>query len=278
DLVIEAVFEKLSVKRQVFDALGRVCRADAVLATNTSYLDPRDIAEGLPHPGRFIGLHFFSPANIMKLLEIVPTPETDAATLATGFALARLLGKVPVRAGICEGFIGNRILKRYRAEAEALVRQGVAIADVDAAMRAFGFAMGPFEAQDLGGLDIAFLQREGARAAGRDVPEMLGDILVRAGRKGQKTGGGWYDYKAGDRRPLPSQDVAQLLRDQIKPGTALDAATIADRLVGAMAREGEAILAEGVAEKASEIDLVEIHGYGFPRWRGGPMFCTSAGG
>ena len=277
DLVIEAVFEELSVKRQVFDALGRVCRTDAVLATNTSYLDPRDIAEGLPHPDRFIGLHFFSPANVMKLLEIVPTPETDAATLATGFALARLLGKVPVRAGICEGFIGNRILKRYRAEAEALVRQGVAIADVDAAMRAFGFAMGPFEAQDLGGLDIAFLQREGARAAARDVPEMLGDILVRAGRKGQKTGGGWYDYEAGDRRPLPSQDVAQLLRDRIKPGAALDAATIADRLVGAMAREGEAILAEGVAERASDIDLVEIHGYGFPRWRGGPMFCTSAG-
>ncbi|MDI6835155.1 MAG: 3-hydroxyacyl-CoA dehydrogenase NAD-binding domain-containing protein [Rhizobiaceae bacterium] len=278
DLVIEAVFEELSVKRQVFAELGRVCRADAVLATNTSYLDPRDIAEDLPHPGRFIGLHFFSPANIMKLLEIVPTPETDAATLATGFALARLLGKVPVRAGICEGFIGNRILKRYRAEAEALVRQGVSIADVDAAMRAFGFAMGPFEAQDLGGLDIAFLQREGARAAGRDVPETLGDILVRAGRKGQKTGGGWYDYEAGDRRPLPSQDVDQLLRDQIKPGAALDAAAIADRLVGAMAREGEAILAEGIAERPSDIDLTEIHGYGFPRWRGGPMFFTLAGG
>ncbi|RYC27819.1 3-hydroxyacyl-CoA dehydrogenase NAD-binding domain-containing protein [Ciceribacter ferrooxidans] len=277
DLVIEAVFEELSVKRQVFDELGRVCRADAVLATNTSYLDPRSIAEGLPRPGRFIGLHFFSPANIMKLLEIVPTPETDAATLATGFALARLLGKVPVRAGICEGFIGNRILKHYRAEAEALVRQGVAIRDVDAAMRAFGFAMGPFEAQDLGGLDIAFLQREGARAAGLDVSETLGDILVRAGRKGQKTGGGWYDYEAGDRRPLPSQDVDQLLRDHIKPGSALDAAAIADRLVGAMAREGEAILAEGTAERPSDIDLVEIHGYGFPRWRGGPMFCTSAG-
>lgn len=277
DLVIEAVFEELSVKRQVFEQLGRICRADAVLATNTSYLDPRSIAEDLPNPGRFIGLHFFSPANVMTLLEIVPTPKTTDTTLATGFALARMLGKVPVRAGICEGFIGNRILKRYRVEAETLVRQGVAIAAVDAAMRGYGFAMGPFEAQDLGGLDIAFLQREGARAAGQDVPETLGDILVRAGRKGQKTGGGWYDYKAGERRPLPSDEVTRLLGARIEPGPALDAEAIADRLVGAMAREGEAILAEGIAEKASDIDLVEIHGYGFPRWRGGPMFGTSAG-
>ncbi|GEO86670.1 MULTISPECIES: 3-hydroxyacyl-CoA dehydrogenase NAD-binding domain-containing protein [Alphaproteobacteria] len=274
DLVIEAVFEELSVKRQVFAQLGRVCRPDAVLATNTSYLDPRAIAEGLPNPERFIGLHFFSPANIMKLLEIVPVPQTADATLATGFALGRMLGKVPVRAGICEGFIGNRILKRYRAEAEALVRQGVAIAAVDVAMRGYGFAMGPFEAQDLGGLDIAFLQREGARAAGQDVPETLGDILVRAGRKGQKTAGGWYDYKAGDRRPLASKEVTRLLAAQIQHGPILDGEAIADRLVGAMAREGEAILAEGIAEKASDIDLVEIHGYGFPRWRGGPMFAT----
>ena len=141
---------------------------------------------------------------MMKLLEIVPVPETSDRTLATGFAMARLLKKIPVRAGICEGFIGNRILKRYRAAAEALVRQGVAIADIDAAMRGYGFAMGPFQAQDLGGLDIAHLQREGARAAGQDVPETLGDILVRAGRKGQKTGGGWYDYQPGDRSPRPS--------------------------------------------------------------------------
>ena len=277
DLVIEAVFEELSVKRQVFARLGRVCRPDAVLATNTSYLDPRAIAEGLPNPARFIGLHFFSPANVMKLLEIVPAPQTSDTTLATGFALARMLGKVPVRAGICEGFIGNRILKRYRAEAEAMVRQGVAVSAVDAAMRGYGFAMGPFEAQDLGGLDIAFLQREGARAAGQDVPETLGDVLVRADRKGQKTGGGWYDYKAGDRRPLPSEEVARLLAPLIQPSPALDAEAIADDLVAAMAREGEAILAEGIAEKASDIDLVEIHGYGFPRWRGGPMFHAERG-
>jgi len=229
----------------------------------------------LPAPERFIGLHFFSPANVMKLLEIIPVPETSARTLATGFALARLLGKVPVQSGICEGFIGNRILKRYRAAAEALVRQGVDIAEIDAAMRGYGFAMGPFEAQDLGGLDIAFLQREGARSAGQNVPETLGDVLVRAGRKGQKTGGGWYDYAPGDRKPRVSEVVAHLLAGQITNGPPMTRAEIARTLVGEMAGEGQAILDEGIAGKPADIDLVEILGYGFPRWRGGPMFAVA---
>jgi len=276
DLVIEAVFEEISVKRAVFAELARVCRADAVLATNTSYLDPRLIASGLPNVDRFIGLHFFSPANIMKLLEIVPVPETSAETLATGFSLARLLNKIPVQAGICEGFIGNRILKRYRAAGEGLVRRGVAIAEIDAAMRGYGFAMGPFEAQDLGGLDIAFLQREGARASGQDLPETLGDILVRAGRKGQKTGGGWYDYAPGERKPLASQEVASLLSAQIAVASPMNGNDIAEYLVAEMAAEGREILSEGMAKSAGDIDLVEIHGYGFPRWRGGPMFATAA--
>lgn len=271
DLVIEAVFEEIGVKRNVFAQLGKVCRPDAVLATNTSYLDPTSIAEGLPNPERFIGLHFFSPANIMKLLEIVPTQATDPTILATAFALAKRLRKVPVQAGICEGFIGNRILKRYRAAAEDLLRQGAALAEVDAAMREFGFAMGPFEAQDLGGLDIAYLQREGARALGQTVPQSLADILVSAGRKGQKTKGGWYDYRPGDRAPKPSTMVAELLAPHITTGTALNRPEIAARLVAEMAEEGAAILAEGIAQQAADIDLVEIHGYGFPRWRGGPM-------
>jgi 3-hydroxyacyl-CoA dehydrogenase len=274
DVVIEAVFEELSVKRAVFAALGAACRPDAILATNTSYLDPRAIAEGLPNRGRFIGLHFFSPANVMKLLEIVPTAETSAETLATGFALAAKLQKIPVQAGICDGFIGNRILKRYRAAAEDLVRRGAAIAEIDAAMRGFGFAMGPFEAQDLGGLDIAFLQREGARGRGEIVPETLGDLLVRAGRKGQKTGGGWYDYTPGDRTPRPSPAVAALLAPHVRAGEV--PADIADHLVAEMAAEGEAILAEGIAAGPADIDLVEIHGYGFPRRKGGPMFYTAA--
>jgi 3-hydroxyacyl-CoA dehydrogenase len=153
----------------------------------------------------------------------------------------------------------------------------VPVAGIDAAMRGYGFAMGPFEAQDLGGLDIAYLQREGARAAGREVPQTLGDILVQAGRKGQKTGGGWYDYAGGDRRPLPSPAVAALLAPHVlapaAPAPAPD--DIAGHLVAAMAAEGRAILEEGVALAASDIDLVEIHGYGFPRWRGGPMFATA---
>jgi len=272
DLVIEAVFEEISVKRAVFAQLGAVCRPDAVLATNTSYLDPRDIAAGLPTPERFIGLHFFSPAHVMKLLEIVPTPDTAPEVLSTGFALAKRLGKMPVQAGICDGFIGNRILKHYRAAAEDLVRAGVPIAEIDAAMRGFGMAMGPFQAQDLGGLDIAFLQREGARARGENVPPTLSDILVRAGRKGQKSGGGWYDYTPGDRTPQPSDAVADLLAGEIQPGPAMDRNAIARRLVAEMAEEAASILAEGVATQPSDIDLVKIHGYGFPRWRGGPMF------
>ncbi len=272
DLVIEAVFEDLGVKQEVFARLGRVCRSDAILATNTSYLDPRLIAQGLVHPDRFLGLHFFSPAHVMKLLEIVPTPATRPEVLAAAFALATRLGKIPVRAGICEGFIGNRILKHYRRAAEDLLRSGVPYHAIDAAMRAFGFAMGPFEAQDLAGLDISFSHREAARARGQIIPEGPGDVLVRAGRKGQKTGGGWYDYKPGDRTAHPSGETARLLAPMLAAERDMPPGEIADRLIAVMAKEGQNILDEGIAESASDIDLVEVHGYGFPRWKGGPMF------
>ena len=272
DMVIEAVFEELGVKRAVFAELGRVCRPDAILATNTSYIDPRLIADGLPGPERFLGLHFFSPAQVMKLLEIVPTPDTAPEVLATGYDLARRLGKVPVRSGICDGFIGNRILRRYRAEAEVLVRGGIGIAAVDAAMRAFGFAMGPFEMQDMAGLDIAFLYREAARSRGDAMPDMPGDLLVRAGRKGQKTGSGWYDYAAGDRRPKPSAEAERIIAPLVGAKTEMAGEAIVSRMMAAMAQEGHAILAEGIAASAADIDLVEVHGYGFPRRRGGPMF------
>ena len=274
DLVIEAVFEDVAIKREVFASLGRICRADAILATNTSYIDPRQIAEGLPDPGRFIGLHFFSPAQVMKLLEIVPTPETRPDVVATSFELARRLGKLPVRSGICDGFIGNRILRRYRAEAEALLRDGVAPAAVDAAMRGFGYAMGPFEMQDMAGLDISFLHREAARARGEQIAETPGDLLVRAGRKGQKSGGGWYDYAPGERTPVPSQEAARIIAPLVGAPIEIAADRIVSRLIAAMASEGQAILDEGIAASPADIDLVEVHGYGFPRKRGGPMFLT----
>jgi len=195
--------------------------------------------------------------------------------ISCAIQLAKRLNKIPVNAGICEGFIGNRILKRYRSAAEALVKSGVAIAEIDQAMRDFGMAMGPFEKQDLGGLDIAWFQREHARAAGQIIPETLGDRLVNAGRKGQKTSGGWYDYAEGSRQPLPSATVSQLIGEVIADKRELDRLTIAGRLVAEMAEEGAIILSEGIAQRAADIDLVKIHGYGFPRWLGGPMFYIS---
>ena len=282
DLVIEAVFEDLAVKRDVFARLGAACRPDAILATNTSYLDPRAIAEGLPNLARFIGLHFFSPAQVMKLLEIVPIPETAPDVLATGFALARSLSKIPVRAGICDGFIGNRILKVMRAQAERLLLAGATPSDVDAAMRGFGLAMGPFEVQDLGGLDIAGFQRKAARERGETPFAPVADRLCAVGRYGQKTKGGWYDYVEGDRKPHLSPVTAGFIAEAAaEAGTAKRAFTpaeAADCVLLPMVNEGAKILEERIALRPSDIDLVEIHGYGFPRRSGGPMHWAEARG
>ncbi|RFC68917.1 MULTISPECIES: 3-hydroxyacyl-CoA dehydrogenase NAD-binding domain-containing protein [Mesorhizobium] len=275
DLVIEAVYEDLAVKQAAFAEIARVCRPDAILATNTSYTDPRQISEGIADTSRFVGMHFFSPAHVMKLLEIVPLPETKPDVLSTAFALARKLEKLPVRSGICDGFIGNRILRRYIAEAIALLADGVSISAIDAAMREFGFAMGPFEMQDMAGLDISYMRREAARANGQDIPEMPGDLLVRAGRKGQKTGGGWYDYAVGDRTPRPSDEALRVIAPMLGTPRDMNSREISARLVSTMADEGKSILSEGIASGPEQIDLVEVHGYGFPRWRGGPMFMAS---
>ncbi len=278
DLVVEAVFEDLEVKRAVFARLGAACRPDAILATNTSYLDPRLIAEGLPNPERFIGLHFFSPAHVMKLLEIIPIPQTAPDVLATGFGLARRLGKIPVRAGICDGFIGNRILRTLRAQAERLLLAGASPREVDAAMRAFGMPMGPFEAQDLGGLDIAAFQRRAARQRGEPVFAPVADRLCEAGRLGQKTQGGWYDYQPGDRKPIDSPAVAAAIAEArsaaggLPPARRWSEEALADAIVLPMINEAAAILQEGIALRAADVDLVEVHGYGFPRWRGG-LLC-----
>lgn len=273
DLVIEAVFEDLAVKKAVFARLSAVCRPDAILATNTSYLDPAQIGEDIAGPERFLGLHFFSPAHVMKLLEIVPTEATAPDALATGFVLARLLAKIPVRAGICDGFIGNRILKVTRAQAERLLLSGATPAAIDAAMRAFGLPMGPFEAQDLGGLDIAAFQRKAARARGETPFAPVADRLCAMGRFGQKAGAGWYDYADGGRTPSPSPVVEQVVAELGSGGKPRhwDEASIADAIILPMANEGAAILKDRIALRSADIDLVKIHGYGFPRWRGGPM-------
>jgi len=280
DLVIEAVFEDLAVKRAVFEKLSAVCRPDAVLATNTSYLDPGLISEGVARPERFLGLHFFSPAHVMKLLEIVPTEATAPEVLATGFSLARLLGKIPVRAGICDGFIGNRVLKATRAQAERLLLSGATPSAVDTAMRAFGLSMGPFEAQDLGGLDIAAFQRKAARERGETPYAPVADRLCAIQRFGQKSGGGWYDYVPGDRAPKLSEAVAAIIAEEAagQPQRTWDEASITDAIILPMVNEATRILGERVALRSADIDLVKIHGYGFPRWRGGPMHYAEARG
>ncbi len=282
DLVIEAVFEDMAVKRSVFARLAQYCRSDAILATNTSYLDPQIIFDGLPHPERFLGLHFFSPAQVMKLLEIVPTKQTALSVLAAGFALARGMNKIPVRAGICDGFIGNRMLKVLRAQAERVLLSGATPAAVDAAMRAFGQPMGPFEAQDLGGLDIAAFQRKAAREHGDVVFAPVADRLVALGRLGQKTKAGWYDYPEGSRQGQSSTAVTQAIAGSISeagmPQRSWSTHEIIDAMILPMVNEGAKILAEGIALRASDIDLVKIHGYGFPRWLGGPMHWAEAEG
>ena len=282
DLVIEAVFEDLDVKRAVFAQAAIAARADAVLATNTSYLDPEAIFAGLAHPQRCLGLHFFSPAQVMRLLEIVPIKATSPQTLATGFALARLMNKTPVRAGVCDGFIGNRILKVVRAQAERLLLAGASPHQVDAAMRAFGLPMGPFEAQDLGGLDIAAFQRKAARARGETPFAPVAERLCAAGRFGQKSGGGWYDYVGGDRKPRSSMTVEHEIRAAAREAGAkfhvLTEGDLQRAILLPMINEGAKILAEGIALRPSDIDLVKIHGYGFPRWRGGPMHWATTHG
>ncbi|MCL2777930.1 MAG: 3-hydroxyacyl-CoA dehydrogenase NAD-binding domain-containing protein [Polyangiaceae bacterium] len=280
DLVIEAVFEDIAVKRAVFSKLSEVCRADAILATNTSYLNPNQIYVGLAHPQRFIGLHFFSPAHVMKLIEVVPTNQTDSQVVATAFELARRLGKIPVRAGICDGFIGNRLLKITRAQAERVLLSGATPSQVDSAMRKFGLPMGPLEAQDLGGLDIAAFQRKAARQRGETPFAPIGDRLCTLGRLGQKAGAGWYDYPNQSRKPVPSEIVAGVIAkaaagyNQIK----WDDASIVDAIVLPMVNVGAKLLEEQIALRSADIDLVKIFGYGFPRWRGGPMHYAKARG
>ncbi|WP_073252191.1 FAD-dependent oxidoreductase [Shimia gijangensis] len=283
-LAIEAVFENVDVKRDVFRQLAAVMAPDAILATNTSYLDPMEIFEGVAHQNRCLGLHFFSPAHIMKLLEIVKTPHTDASVLATGFALGKRMRKVSVLSGICDGFIGNRMLAAYRRAADYLLADGALPYQVDAAMREMGLPMGPYEMQDLTGLQIAWANRQ-RQAETRDPAERyvtIGDQLCQMDRLGQRSGKGWYAYEEGNRTPQRDPLVEAMIEEySAKQGISRRAFTneeIAGRLLAVLANEGARIVEEGIAERDADVDIVKIHGYGFPRWRGGPMqYATEIG-
>ena len=284
ELAIEAVFEDVAVKQDVFRDLAAVMRHDAILATNTSYLDPREIFAGIANPGRCVGLHFFSPAHVMKLLEVVRLPDTSSDTLATAFALARKLRKVAVLSGICDGFIGNRMLAAYRRAAEYMLADGALPEQVDAAMREYGMAMGPFEAQDLSGLQIAEANRR-RQDATRDPAERyvpISDRLCAAGRYGQRSGKGWYAYDEGDRTPRPDPEITALIEAYSREAgisrRAFTREEIQTRLLAVLANEGARIVEEGIAEDDAAVDMVKIHGYGFPRWRGGPMMAAREAG
>jgi 3-hydroxyacyl-CoA dehydrogenase len=278
DLVIEAAFEDLAVKQAIFRELDQVAKPEAVLATNTSYLDVGAVAALTARPENVIGLHFFSPAHIMKLLEVVVPPEARADAVATGFALGRKLGKIAVRAGVCYGFIGNRILSAYRKQAEYLMEDGASPAEIDAAFRSFGLPMGVFEMQDMAGLDIIWANRK-ALASRRDSQERyvrIVDLICERGHFGRKTGSGYYNY-AG-KAPVPNEEALAIIsqerrRKGIMPRH-FTADEIMDRILLAMINEGARILDESIALRSSDIDVVMVNGYGFPRWRGGPMFMA----
>ena len=283
DLIIEAAFEDMQVKTELFRKMDRLARPGAILATNTSALDVDAIAALTARPQDVVGLHFFSPAHLMKLLEVVRGRLTAPDVLATALALGERLGKVAVVAGVCDGFIGNRILARYQAAANYMVAQGATPTQVDEALQAFGFTMGPLRMGDLAGLDIGSAGRKRRAAAQPGVRHLiLADALADAGRHGQKTAAGWYRYESGHRAPLadPLTDVVvQRWRaaNGITPRPVADE-EIVQRCLFAMANEGAAIVADGIAASEADVDAVYVHGYGFPARRGGPMqYARDAG-
>ncbi|OAJ63623.1 3-hydroxyacyl-CoA dehydrogenase NAD-binding domain-containing protein [Paraburkholderia ginsengiterrae] len=284
DLVIEAVFEDIAVKQAVFAELDRVCKAGAVLATNTSYLDIDAIAASISRPADVIGLHFFSPANIMKLLEVVVPKQVSADVVATAFELAKKLRKTPVRAGVCDGFIGNRVLAVYRTAADAMMEDGASPYQIDAAVRAFGFPMGPFQVVDLAGGDIGWATRK-RRAATRNPAAryvQIADRLCERGWFGQKTGRGFYLYPEGSRSGAPDPEVeaiieAERTRAGITPRSFTDE-EIMRRYMAAMINEGANVVHERIALRPLDVDVTFLYGYGFPRYRGGPMkYADSVG-
>jgi 3-hydroxyacyl-CoA dehydrogenase len=278
DIVIEAVFEEMGVKKQVFAKLDRLCTPSAILASNTSTLDIDEIASATSRPGTVIGTHFFSPANVMRLLEIVRGARTAKETIATATELARRIGKVWVLAGNCDGFIGNRMLAGYIREAGFLLEEGATPQQVDKVIYDFGFPMGPFAMSDLAGLDVGWRIRQGKAASRprdlRDSP--VADRLCERGRFGQKTGAGWFRYEKSSRAPLPDPEVEALIaasaREQGITRRTIGDEEILTRCLYPLVNEGARILEEGIALRASDIDVIYLYGYGFPRYRGGPMY------
>ncbi|MEP2715030.1 3-hydroxyacyl-CoA dehydrogenase NAD-binding domain-containing protein [Pseudophaeobacter sp.] len=278
DLVIEAVFEEMSVKKVVFGKLDEVCKKGAILASNTSYLDVNEIAACTSRPEDVIGLHFFSPAHVMKLLEIVVADKTALDVVATGFALGQRLKKTSVRAGVCDGFIGNRILSTYRKAADHMILDGASPYQIDKALTDFGFAMGPFAVADLAGLDIGWAMRKRKRAEGMDPRERDSsyvDKMCEAGNFGQKTGKGYYVYEAGKRGGTPNPEVTDLIAAEraekgIIPRDFTDEEIIT-RYMAAMVNEAAKVVGEGIARRPLDVDMTLLFGYGFPRYRGGPL-------
>jgi len=276
DLVIEAVFEEMGVKEAVFKKLDALAKSGAILASNTSTLDVNKIAAFTQRPQDVVGMHFFSPANVMKLLEVVRGAKTGKDVLATVMAVAKKIKKTAVVAGVCDGFIGNRMIEQYSRQAGFLLDEGATPQQVDKAIEKFGFAMGPFRMIDMAGNDISWAIRK-RRAAER--PDMKysrsADRLCEMGRFGQKTSAGWYDYAPGKRDAMPSKVVDEMLAQHRKSlgitPRKISEQEIVERLVYALVNEGAHILQDGIASKASDIDVIYLTGYGFPFWRGGPM-------
>lgn len=276
DMVIEAVFEEMSVKKRVFIQLNAVCKQGAILATNTSYLDVNEIASVTSRPQDVIGLHFFSPAHVMKLLEVVVADKTAIDVVATGFELGKRLKKVSVRAGVCDGFIGNRILATYRAAADQMVMEGASPYDIDKALEKFGFAMGPYAVADLAGLDIGWAVRKRKRAeAGIEGVSTYADKICEAGNFGQKTGKGYYDYAAGAKARVPNPEVMDLIEaERAEFGSVSHDFTetqIVRRYMAAMVNEAAKVVGEGIARRPLDVDMTLLFGYGFPRYHGGPL-------
>jgi 3-hydroxyacyl-CoA dehydrogenase len=278
DLVVEAVFEEIGVKQDVFRKLGAVARPDAVLATNTSYLSIGDIANAAAKPENVVGLHFFSPAEIMKLVEVIRHPKASPVALATALAFARKLRKMPIVANDAFGFVGNRIYAAYRRQVEFMLEEGAFPDEIDAALEAFGFAMGPFAVADLSGLDIAWRMRQ-ATASKRDPKARyvkIADRLCEMGRLGRKTGAGYYRYDPGARRGMLDDVVRNIVVEASaeagRTRRPFTAGEIVERVMASMASEAALLLAEGVATQASDVDLALVNGYGFPRHEGGPVF------